>query len=155
MRLLNTTFGVGDDMTVGDTVSAAVRRRVGASPKPVRTLDDDTAEDGEGMVGNEGRNVGGNAGPENQLVGLCVMLAMVQEYVPDADLFRLVWALGGPRVFSETLIQVQLAIENDGETHLLEATRDAIARVRAHVAEHDPAPPYRRAGRVRPARGVD
>lgn len=88
-----------------------------------------------GMVGNGPGNDVGKVGETNQLVGLCTMLALVQEHLPDELLVRLIWGLGGPRVFAETLIKVQLQIEDDGGTALLQPVRQALARVRAHIAE--------------------
>ncbi len=86
--------------------------------------------------GNGHGNGSGNVGAANQVLALCVMLAVVAPYLPDELLTELMRGVGGPSVFAKSLISLEFEMEDDAERRLLlQAVRDALARVRAHVAK--------------------
>lgn len=73
-------------------------------------------------------------GSLDQLVGLCTMLAVLERHLPDEVLVGAVVAVGGPRVFAETLIRVQSGLPGE-DTSLLDAASNAMTRVRAHLSQ--------------------
>ncbi len=116
------------------TRGASCRRDVfgQAHAIPVGVVEDVAGDE----VGNDGGNSAGNVGAANQVLALCVMLAVVAPYLPDELLTELIRGVGGPSVFAKSLISLEFEIEDDAERRLLlQAVRDALARVRAHVAK--------------------
>lgn len=62
------------------------------------------------------------------------MLAVLGRHLPDEVLVGAVVAVGGPRVFAETLIRVQSSLQDD-DSALLDAAQHAIARIRSHLTQ--------------------